>query len=201
MNNLFIIALISIVTGLAVASFRGESPAQLLERASLEFRAYCAGVRYRAAEEGREWGVYFNPETRTFSARAILSAEELDEQELSGGEETGPAATLTWQIPAKLEFGDGDPAGDFGGEEEESEGTKLARQLEEEESELFADSDEETDPAEEELGRRVMVFHSDGSAGSGFRLVFHCGELRRVFAVSPLSGALITVNEEEEMPE
>ena len=194
---LVVIAIISIATGLAVAAFRGESPSQLLERTSLEFQAFCARVRYRAAEEGREWGVYFNPEERTFSARAILSSSELEALETSG-EESGLPSTLTWRLPEKLEFGEDGAPEEV--EDEEGEGTKLARQLDQEESELFSGSETaSTDPAEEELGQRMIVFYSDGAAGSGFRLSFHCGNLVKHFEVSPLSGRLIEVTDDDSL--
>ena len=192
---LVVMAIISVATGLAVATFRGESPVQLLERTSLEFQAFCARVRYRAAEEGREWGVYFDPETRTFSARPVLSAAELEALESSGEEESLPS-TLSWRLPEKLEFGDEGSPEEV--EDESGEGTKLGRQLDREEDELFSENDSESsDPAEEELGKRMIVFYSDGSAGSGFRLTFHCGTLTKNFEASPLSGRLLLVPDED----
>ena len=192
---LVVIAIISIATGFAVSAFRGESPAQLLERTSLEFQAFCARVRYRAAEEGRSWGIYFDPEHRVFSARAILSAAELEALENSGEEATLPS-TLSWRLPEKLEFGEEGVPEEI--EDEAGEGTKLARQLDREEAELFEGADSASaDPAEEELGQRMIVFYSDGAGGSGFRLTFHCGSLARHFEISPLSGALITVTDDD----
>lgn len=193
---LVVIAILAIATGFAVSAFRGESPARLLERTSLEFSAYCARVRYRAAEEGREWGVYFDPESRTFSARAVLSAAGPEARESSGEEEYTPS-TLRWRLPGELEFGD-DGLPEEVGEEASGEGSKLARQLEKEESELFSERETSSgDSAEEELGQRMIVFYSDGSAGSGFRLTFRCGALSKTFEVSPLSGRLIAVTDGE----
>ena len=189
-------AIVSIATGFAVAAFRGESSSRILERASQDFRAFCSQVRFRAAEEGCDWGVYFDRETRTFSARAVYPPSSESGEDSSGA----PPSTLRWRPPEKLEFGDdGIPEESAG--DGEGEGTKLARQLEKEEAELFADSDaENSDPAEAELGTRVMLFYSDGSAGSGFRLIFHCGELSRAFEVSPLSGRLIEVDDDPDAP-
>ena len=189
-------AIVSVATGIAVAAFRGESPARILERASLDFRSFCSQVRFRAAEEGCEWGVYFDREARMFSARAVCPPPSESVEDASGA----PPSTLRWRLPEKLEFGEeGIP--EEASADGEGEGTKLARQLEKEESELFADSEaENADPAEAELGMRVMLFYSDGSAGSGFRLTFHCGGLSRAFEVSPLSGRLIEADEDPDTP-
>ena len=56
-----VLVIILLVTGIAVATYRGESPARKLESTSLEFETFCAGVRYQAMENGEERIVSLDP--------------------------------------------------------------------------------------------------------------------------------------------
>ena len=57
-----VMAVILLATGIAVATYRGESPARVLDSTSLEFEAFCAGVRYQAMEHGEERIVSLDPQ-------------------------------------------------------------------------------------------------------------------------------------------
>ena len=56
-----VLAIILLATGIAVATYRGDSPARVLENTSLEFETFCAGVRYQAMENGEERIVSLDP--------------------------------------------------------------------------------------------------------------------------------------------
>ena len=77
-----VISVMLLVLGLAVTSFRGESPARLLERSTLEFESFCAAVRYQAMEKGEDRIVVFVPETRVFRMR--IPAPSADDEDGNG---------------------------------------------------------------------------------------------------------------------
>ena len=49
-----VISILALASSLAVATFRGESPARQMENASLQFEAFCAKVRFNAMENGED---------------------------------------------------------------------------------------------------------------------------------------------------
>lgn len=101
-----VMSIIALVSGLAVATLRGESPAQTLEKGALEFAAFCAGVRYRAIEEGVDWKVCFDPDTRFFFAAPDNPDDGTDTEENPETPETNPAlpGRLRWKLPERFEL-------------------------------------------------------------------------------------------------
>ena len=82
-NNLFtlielvaVMAIISIATGLAVSTFRDESPIRKLQRACLEFEAFATGIRYQAMESGEERIISLDPEGNRLAVTTPLTEEE-----------------------------------------------------------------------------------------------------------------------------
>ena len=73
-------AIILLVTGIAMAAFRGESPYRKLQSTALDFETFCAGVRYQAMEHGEERIVSLDLENRRLVMQTPRSGEE-DEQE------------------------------------------------------------------------------------------------------------------------
>ena len=75
-----VLVIIMALTGIAVASLRGESPAAALERNSLEIESYLARVRFLCAESGRDYVVRFYPDKKIFCAHVDFSEEELGDR-------------------------------------------------------------------------------------------------------------------------
>ena len=73
-----VLVIIALLTGLAVSSLRSESPASQMNRQALALEAWCAAVRYRCAEEGRDYVIRFLPETKFLYA--CIPAEEGSEE-------------------------------------------------------------------------------------------------------------------------
>ncbi len=188
-----VISVMLLVLGLAVSSFRGESPARLLERSTLEFESFCAAVRYQAMEKGEDRIVVFDPEARVFRMRIpasadgeemfrigsngfsgdpslfslTVSAEEEEEKEERGMmEEDGASSSMKWILPEAFEFEWDSCSGSF---PDSPEG-------EEEEYELFR-------------------FFPNGSAAGKRKLSFRMKGMTRTFEVSALTG-LLRVTEE-----
>jgi len=76
-----VLVIMMLVTGIAVASLRGESPAAAIGRTSQELEAYLAKVRYRCAESGRDYVVRYYPDRKIFCAHMDYSDEELENME------------------------------------------------------------------------------------------------------------------------
>ena len=90
------IAIVTLTLAIAVTTLRGESPAQKMERTVHEFSAFCARVRFRAAEEGRDWVLKYSPVEGNFYATAV--SEEEGEENIQAdkeGEETCRACLLS----------------------------------------------------------------------------------------------------------
>lgn len=180
------IAIIAISATMATTYLRAESPARALENASREFEAFCSRVRYRATEDGEEWKVCYEPETKSFVAFKAreqklvlpdseddtidedeveeaerLHYEKINSRELEADEREVKAPTLPvlrWKLPERLEFN----------------------------SENRSESDLAVDERLE-----VFRFYADGAGGGGNRLVFAVGELKQTFSVSKLTGQLL----------
>ncbi|MBO5667622.1 MAG: prepilin-type N-terminal cleavage/methylation domain-containing protein [Lentisphaeria bacterium] len=76
-----VLVIIMLLTGVAVMSLRGESPAAALERNALEVEAFLARVRFLCAESGRDYVVRLYPDKKMFCAHADYNEEELQELE------------------------------------------------------------------------------------------------------------------------
>lgn len=76
-----VLVIIMLLTGVAVMSLRGESPASALERNTREIEAFLEKVRFLCAESGRDYVVRFYPDKKMFCAHADFSEDELAEQE------------------------------------------------------------------------------------------------------------------------
>lgn len=198
-------AIIALSTAIAVSAFRGESASRALENAAIELQRYCAQVRFRAAEDGREWAVYFNAEKRTFMAQCLLDHEERELRDSAGETQVAPPR-LYWKLSERFEFetpgpGEWTPqntASDRGAAGGES--SRSLEELNEKEEAAFAEDEKADtgDPDEQEFGPKIFHFYADGSAGGGFRLILKCGELSKTFELSPLTGRMIEVIDNEE---
>lgn len=76
-----VLVIIMMITGIAVASLRGESPSVKLNRTSLEFDAFLARVRFMCAESGRDYVVRYYPDRKLIAAHLDYSEEEIEELE------------------------------------------------------------------------------------------------------------------------
>lgn len=76
-----VLVIIMLITGIAVASLRGESPSAKLNRTSLEFEAYLAKVRFLCVESGRDYVVRYYPDRKLVAAHIDYREEELEEME------------------------------------------------------------------------------------------------------------------------
>lgn len=95
-----------LATSMAVAVFKGESPARRIEKASLEFEEFCARVRYQALESGEDRLVVIVPETQTFRMKIPEEFQPKEDEETETGEETSKPAEIEWKLPEKFSFGD-----------------------------------------------------------------------------------------------
>ncbi len=165
-----VISILALASSLAVATFRGESPARQMENASLQFEAFCAKVRFNAMENGEDRIVLLNPDTRQF---LVKIPEEFQPKE-NEGTTTGETEHSTidgenrvflpkWTLPENftLERADFDP------------------------SELSEDGTLE-----------LFRFFPDGGASGRRTLELKYKNLRRTFDISPLTG-LMTSKEDE----
>lgn len=72
-----VLVILMLITGIAVASFRSESPAMAMNRNTLELEAYLARVRFLCAESGRDYVVRYYPEENMLCAHIDYSPDEL----------------------------------------------------------------------------------------------------------------------------
>ena len=165
------IAIIALTLAVAVAALRGESPAQKMERTVFEISSFCARVRYRAAEDGRDWVLKYNPEEGKFYATAV--AEEENSENIVPGDESGK------HVARKEENDDPDvpplPRMDL----------KLDKSF------VF----ETAENAEGELANgeelEIFRFFPDGGASGSQKLVLKLGGMQRVFHISKLTGRVM----------
>ena len=73
-----VLAIIAITTGLVASAFRGETPSQKLENTTLEFEAWCATVRYRSAETGRDFLVKYTANGKELVATPDYTDAEVE---------------------------------------------------------------------------------------------------------------------------
>lgn len=164
------IAIIALTLAVAVAALRGESPAQKMERTIYEISAFCARVRFRAAEEGRDWVLKYNPEEGKFYATAV--AEETEEENIVPGDDSGKFVAKKTQ--------------------DDSEAPPLPRMdLKLDKSFIF----ETADNAEGELANgeelEIFRFFPDGGASGSQKLLLKLGGMQRVFHISKLTGRVL----------
>ena len=173
------ITIIILTISIVSSTIRKESPSQVLDRMGLEFRAFCARVRYRACESGRDWVVSYDPDEKNFSAslgkyerfrmpgsddglkgRSSEEDEEADETYAEGG----VYAPLVWKLPEGVEFTTEDSA-----EDSLMVGEKL----------------------------EVFRFFPDGGGSGSGHLELRCGDLSRIFRITRLTGRLVMMEKEE----
>ena len=182
------IAIIVLTVALVTAVFGRESPARQMSRMELDFRNYCARVRYRACESGRDWVVKFDPDAKVFSA-------ELGKQEkfqMPGGDEVRSEVRIEddpEEEEKRLASGDDEDAGQLEGY------SRLEWRLPEK-VEFTTENAEEDSLATGEKLEIFRFFPDGGGSGSGY-LEFRCGELSRIFRITKLTGRLFSVDKEE----
>lgn len=174
------ITIIILTISIVSSTIRKESPSQVLDRMGLEFRAYCARVRYRACESGRDWVVSYDPDEKNFSASLGkyerfrmpgsddgLKSRSADDDEEEADEtyaEGGVYAPLVWKLPEGVEFTTEDSA-----EDSLMVGEKL----------------------------EVFRFFPDGGGSGSGHLELRCGDLSRIFRITRLTGRLVMMEKEE----
>lgn len=164
------IAIVTLTLAIAVATLRGESPAQKMERTVHEISAFCARVRFRSAEEGRDWVLKFDPEGGKFFATAVADAEESENI-----------------VP-------GDSSGKYVSEkdDENSDAPPLPRmdlKLDKSFSFETAEGAESQLAGGEEL--EVFRFFPDGGASGSHKLILKLGGMQKVFHISKLTGRVL----------
>ena len=174
------IAIVTLTLAIAVTTLRGESPAQKMERTVYEISAFCARIRFRAAEEGRDWVLKYNPEESRFYAVAVDPETEKSDS-----------------------FVAGDTSGKFTeGKKEIREDESGVPALPRLDLKLDKSFSFETDGGiENQLagGEELEVFRffPDGGASGSHKLVLKLGGLQKVFHISKLTGRVMV---DEELP-
>ena len=186
------IAIIAISTTMATAYLRAESPSRTLESACRDFETFCSSVRFRAAEEGMEWKVCFDPEDNTFVAyrapeEKLILPDSDDETEEEVDEVEAAVEAHQERLNVRT-IGEGSEE-----EEEESSVSNAPPVLRWKLPEKLQFSTEEEKEEDLAVSERLEVFrfYADGAGGGGNRLVFAIDELKKTFAVSKLTGQLL----------
>ena len=172
-------AVIALSTGLAVATFRGESDSRTMENFILNLEAYFSRVRYRATEEGTTWEVYFDAPNRTFSACRRMTAAEYEALDRDGD---APPPVLKWSCPEKITVSTTDVSAENAIETVDRKVSIVEQRREEED----ASSADYVPP-----GERMFYFYADGFVGGKYRIEAECCAVSRALEVSPLTGRLI----------
>ena len=157
------IAIVTLTLAIAVTTLRGESPAQKMERTVHEFSAFCARVRFRSAEEGRDWVLKYVP-GGSFYAVAVSPDENAEENSESSD--------------GKKEFNEDAPPL-----------PRLELKLDKSFSFETADGAENQLANNEEL--EIFRFFPDGGASGNHKLVLKLGGLQQVFYISKLTGRVL----------
>jgi len=193
-----VVAILSLTAALASTRFGGESPSRLLDNALTEFEGFCGRVRYRAVEEGLDWVVRYNAETRRFTAIRQMRRETKVRRS------SEDARTVDTEESLEEEEANSRP--DDNGEDEEnatpsrfaSDATaKLVWVLPEKVTFSVPDEEEEKEPEESEEavenGMELFRFFPDGACAGDTLLIFHSGEtLAKTLSISKLTGRMIT---------
>ena len=182
-----VIAVIALSTGLAVTTFRGESPARAMDNFSLNLDSYFSRVRFRATEDGATWEVYLDTQEHTFTACRKMSAAEY---EAYTEDNDAPPPVLKWSYPEKFFIS----AVEIGDEADvEIVDKKLTP------AEIRREDEEQANAEYRPAGVRLFYFYADGFVGGcGNRLKVELEPLSKLHEVSPLTGRLLEVREEEE---
>lgn len=175
-------AIIALAVGLGMTTMRSSGGAKF-ERTVDGFQEFCAGARMQAMELGRDRVIYFNRQERKFRAgdaeklplpsedEMVFLADVPEEYRTEEFEETyeqpRTLASLVWSIPKDYRMG----------QDEENAG--------------WVDM---TEGHEEE---EVFRFFSDGGASGSLKFSLQYGKHSRVFSISPLTGRMLTVEQEE----
>ena len=167
-----VLAIIVISLGIAAATFRGDSASRQLERAATDFETFCARARFQAQEHGEDIIICFSPVTKEFTTKRNLTEEELAAEERKRQELTDEDAPMP-DPPSVIRW-------------------KLPENTEINE-ENFAPED-----APEDDQYEVFRFFPDGGASGTRRFKLQCKTLSVTYDISPLTGLLITVKDEEE---
>lgn len=166
------IAIVTLTLAIAVTALRGESPAQKMERTVHEISAFCARVRFRSAEEGRDWVLKYNPAGGNFYATAVDPEEET------------------------ASFIPGDDSGRFSSAKKEKETDPDAPPLPRLDLKLDKSFTFETaEGSENQLGNgeelEVFRFFPDGGASGSSKLLLKLGGMQKVFHISKLTGRVL----------
>ncbi|OQA88917.1 MAG: hypothetical protein BWY31_00102 [Lentisphaerae bacterium ADurb.Bin242] len=94
-----------LAASMAVAVFRGESPARKIEKAGLEFEEFCARVRFQALESGEDRLVVISPETRVFRMKIPEEFQPKEGEEVFTDDGSKPAE-IEWTLPENFSFGE-----------------------------------------------------------------------------------------------
>ena len=181
-----VITVIALSTALAVTTLRSESDARAMENFSQNLDAYFGRVRYRATEEGCTWDVFIDTDARTLAACRRMTAAE--HEELSFSDEA-PPPVLRWNYPEKITLSAVENRGEPVVETAEKKVSIVEQRRQDEDT-----ANAEYLPA----GERTFRFYADGFVGGTHLVEVECGELARKYEISPLTGRLIEVRDEEE---
>lgn len=174
------IAIVTLTLAIAVTTLRGESPAQKMERTVYEISSFCARIRFRAAEEGRDWVLKYNPEAQQFYGVAVDPETEKSDT-----------------------FVPGDTSGRFTEEKEDKRSDDPdVPALPRMDLKLDKSFSFETDGgAENQLANgeemEVFRFFPDGGASGDHKLVLKLGGMQKVFHISKLTGRVLI---DEDLP-
>ena len=181
------VAIIVMMCSIAMTFVRGQSPRQQLEQATREFQGFCSQVRFCAAEQGREWVVYFDEDENAFLAAAanapVLRLPDSQTTESDSGPDPVEAARYAAEEMHR----------------QRRDSTKASAKplieckLPENIRFSLADANDREETFPELNGRReICRFYADGSGGGGFKMTFQYDEiLAQTFHLSPLTGLLI----------
>lgn len=177
-------AIIALAVGLGMTAMRSSGGAKF-ERTVDGFQEFCTGARIQAMELGRDRVIYFNRKERKFRAgdarKITLPSEEemvyladvpdeyrTDEEEELNYTQPRTLASLFWTIPEDYRMGQ---------EDDESGWVDVTEGHEEQE---------------------VFRFFADGGASGSLKFTLQYGKLNRTFSISPLTGRMLTEEEDED---
>ena len=168
------IAIVALTLAIAVTNLRGESPAQKLERTVYEISAFCARIRFRAAEEGRDWVLKYDPEGGLLFATAV--ADEEFEVTVPGAEDSFTPTVKS----SKAESSD------------DSDAPPLPR-MDFKLDKSFTFETEEGAESQLANGEELEVFRffPDGGASGSHKLVLKLRGMQKVFHISKLTGRVM----------
>jgi len=100
-----VIAIVGLLSSIAVTRFRGESPSVMMERVSSEFAAFCTRTRFKALSQGKEYAIVFQPETGTFFAKAMnQNVSWIANKQNDLPEDTESSSNEKYMLPEEFDF-------------------------------------------------------------------------------------------------